>query len=139
MKSVQAIIFAICFALSATLLLAAAGDGLWVSKVPEKDRGRHNPFEGNPSAQAAGAKLFKQNCASCHGDDAQGKGRHPSLHSERVHNATPGELQWLLTNGSMKNGMPSWSRLPEQQRWQIITFLKSLQPSGTETRISAGK
>jgi hypothetical protein len=38
-------------------------------------------------------------------------------------------LQWLLTNGSMKNGMPSWSRLPEPQRWQIITFLKSLQPA----------
>jgi mono/diheme cytochrome c family protein len=139
MKSVQAIIFAIYFALSATLLLAAAGDGLWVSKVPEKDRARHNPFESNPSAQAAGAKLFKQNCASCHGDDASGKDRHPSLLSERVHNATPGELQWLLTNGSMKNGMPSWSRLPEQQRWQIITYLKSLQPSETETRMSAGK
>ena len=46
---------------------------------------------------------------------------------------TYGELEphlhqeWLLTNGSMKNGMPSWSRLPEQQRWQIVSFLKSLQ------------
>jgi hypothetical protein len=25
--------------------------------------------------------------------------------------------------------MPSWSRLPEQQRWQIISYLKSLQNS----------
>lgn len=137
MKSVQAIIFVICFTLSATLLLAAAGDDFWVSKVPEKDRVRHNPFEGNLSAQAAGAKLFRQNCASCHGDDASGKDRHPSLHSDRVRNATPGELQWLLTNGSMKNGMPSWSRLPEQQRWQIITYLKTLQSAETQT--TAGK
>ena len=51
----------------------------------------------------------------------------PNLHSERVRAATPGELEWLLKNGSMKNGMPSWSRLPEQQRWQIVAFLKSLQ------------
>ena len=41
--------------------------------------------------------------------------------------ANPGELEWLLKNGSMKNGMPSWSRLPEQQRWRIVAFLKSLQ------------
>lgn len=129
MKSAQIVVIAICFLLSATLLLAAAGDGLWMTKVPEKDRSRPNPFEGNQSAQAAGAKLFKQNCSSCHGDNAQGKDHHPSLLSERVSTATPGELQWLLTNGSMKNGMPSWSRLPEQQRWQIVSYLKTLQPS----------
>jgi len=28
-------------------------------------------------------------------------------------------LEWLLTNGSLRNGMPSWSRLPEQQRWRL--------------------
>ncbi|HET9182295.1 MAG TPA: cytochrome c [Candidatus Angelobacter sp.] len=126
MKPVQIWVLIICVLLSATLLLAAPGDGLWLTKVPAKDRARHNPYAGNPSAQAAGARLFKLNCASCHGDDAQGKDHHPGLHSERVRNATPGELQWLLTNGSMKNGMPSWSRLPEPQRWQIISFLKSL-------------
>jgi len=117
------------FLISATLLLAAAGDGLWVTRVPDKERSRPNPFDGNQSAQAAGAKLFKQNCSSCHGDNAEGKDHHPSLLSERVNSATPGELQWLLTNGSMKNGMPSWSRLPEQQRWQIVSYLKTLQPS----------
>lgn len=122
-------VIAICFLISATLVLASAGDGMWVAKVPEKDRSRSNPFDDSQAAQAAGAKLFKQNCSSCHGDHAEGKGHHPSLLSERVSNATPGELQWLLTNGSMKNGMPSWSRLPEQQRWQIVSFLKTLQPS----------
>ena len=125
------IVSAIIFLLLSTLLLAAAGDGLWRTKVPDKDRGRQNPFAGNASAKAAGARLFKQNCASCHGDDANGKDRHPSLLSDRVRSSTPGELQWLLTNGSMRNGMPSWSRLPEQQRWQIISFLKSLQENET--------
>jgi mono/diheme cytochrome c family protein len=129
MKRAHVVVTVISFLFSAALLLAAAGDGLWVTKVPDKDRGRQNPFAGNSSAQAAGARLFKQNCASCHGDDATGKDRHPSLLSDRVRSATPGELQWLLTNGSMRNGMPSWSRLPEQQRWQIISYLKSLQNS----------
>ena len=127
MKRAHVVVTVISFLFSAALLLAAAGDGLWMTKVPDKDRGRQNPFAGNSFAQAAGARLFKQNCASCHGDDATGKDRHPSLLSDRVRSATPGELQWLLTNGSMRNGMPSWSRLPEQQRWQIISYLKSLQ------------
>jgi mono/diheme cytochrome c family protein len=113
--------------LGATLLFASVGDGLWITKVPEKARTRQNPFDSESAAVAAGAKLFHQNCSSCHGSEATGQDKRPNLHSERVRAATPGELEWLLKNGSMKNGMPSWSRLPEQQRWQIVSFLKSLQ------------
>jgi mono/diheme cytochrome c family protein len=115
--------------LGVTLALAAAGDGVWMTKVPEKDRQKHNPFDGSPNAIAAGAKLFRQNCASCHGEEGLGRDKHPNLHSDRVRAATPGELEWLLTNGSLKNGMPSWSRLPEQQRWQIVSYLKELSKS----------
>ena len=115
---------------SATFVLAAAGDGAWLQKVPAKDRARVNPFANDPDAPAAGAKIFAEHCAQCHGEDAQGKadGKHsrPNLHADRIKRATPGELFWLLTNGSQKNGMPSWSRLPEPQRWQVITYLKSL-------------
>jgi mono/diheme cytochrome c family protein len=113
--------------LCATLLFASAGDGLWMTRVPEKDRARQNPFDSESNAVAAGAKLFRQNCSSCHGSEATGLKNRPNLHSERIRVATPGELEWLLKNGSMKNGMPSWSKLPEQQRWQIVSFLKSLQ------------
>jgi mono/diheme cytochrome c family protein len=127
MKPVRIVIYVFLVAVSSALLFAATGDGLWMSKVPEKARAKQNPFDSRPEAQAAGAKLFAQNCSSCHGDDGTGKNRHPSLRTHRIRAATPGELEWLLTNGSMKNGMPSWSRLPEQQRWQIVSFIKSLQ------------
>ena len=113
--------------MSASFLAAAVGDGAWMAKVPEKHRQRQNPFDSAGNAIAAGGKLFRQNCASCHGDDAAGRDNHPTLRSDRVRNAKPGELEWLLTNGSLKNGMPSWSRLPEPQRWQIVAYLKSLQ------------
>ena len=114
-------------ALAAPFLLAAAGDGMWVNKVPEKNRQRRNPFDSQENAIAAGGKLFRQNCSSCHGSEAMGSEKRPNLHSDRIRTSTPGELEWLLKNGSMKNGMPSWSRLPEQQRWQIVSYLKSLQ------------
>ncbi len=111
---------------SVSFLWAAAGDGAWLKNVPEKDRARANPLAGDADAPAAGAKLFRQHCAACHGEDANGKGKKPSLRSEHVRGATEGELQWLLTNGSLKNGMPSWSRLPEAQRWQLVSYLKTL-------------
>jgi mono/diheme cytochrome c family protein len=113
---------------SASALLAAAmGDGMWQARVPQKDRERMNPYDSQSAAVAAGAKLFRRNCSACHGSDGTGNEKHPSLHTERIRTSTPGELEWLLKNGSMKNGMPSWSRLPEQQRWQIVSYLKSLQ------------
>ena len=112
---------------AATLLFASAGDGLWMTHVPEKARTRQNPYDSEANAVTAGAKLFRQNCSNCHGSEATGQQNRPNLHSERIRSATPGELEWLLKNGSMKNGMPSWSRLPEQQRWQIVSYLKSLQ------------
>jgi mono/diheme cytochrome c family protein len=121
------ILLMISLTMGATLLFASAGDGLWMTKVPEKERARQNPFDSDTAAIAAGAKLFRQNCSSCHGGEAMGTDKRPNLHSERVRTATPGELEWLLKNGSMKNGMPSWSRLPEQQRWQIVSYLKSLR------------
>jgi mono/diheme cytochrome c family protein len=118
----------ICALFSATFLLAASvGDGSWKTRVPEKERVRENPYDSQSNAIAAGAKLFRQNCSSCHGSEAMGTEKRPNLHSDRIRNSTPGELEWLLKNGSMKNGMPSWSRLPEQQRWQIVSYLKSLQ------------
>jgi mono/diheme cytochrome c family protein len=95
-----------------------------------KDRARSNPYAAEPDAPAAGARIFAEHCAACHGAEAEGRaeGKHirPNLHSARLKQATPGELFWLLTNGSQRNGMPSWSRLPEAQRWQVITYLKSL-------------
>jgi mono/diheme cytochrome c family protein len=117
----------VSFVIAATLLFAGAGDGMWMTRVPDKQRNRENPFASRADAIAAGAKLFRQNCATCHGGEAAGMKDRPNLHSERIRAATPGELEWLLKNGSMKNGMPSWSKLPEQQRWQIVSFLKSLQ------------
>jgi hypothetical protein len=50
---------------------------------------------------------------------------------EEVQQATPGMLFWILTNGVVRRGMPVWSKLPEQERWQIVTFLESLKLQST--------
>ncbi|MGD1210561.1 MAG: c-type cytochrome [Candidatus Acidiferrales bacterium] len=97
-----------------------------IAKAPVKTRTRKNPYEGQPDAVAAGEKLFRQHCAECHGDDARGLGRAANLRSSFVQNATPGELAWFLRNGNLPAGMPPWAGIPEQRRWQIIAYIKSL-------------
>lgn len=109
-----------------SLFCFAKANGLWLKKVSEADRARVNPYAGNVEATAAGANLFHNNCAKCHGGDAEGKGSRPSLKSERIKNATDGEIAWLLKNGEAYKGMPSWAGLPEQERWQIIAYIRSL-------------
>lgn len=99
------------------------------AKVPEKASSRMNPLAKDPDAVVAGRKLFEQHCAECHGDAAEGGRRAPSLRAEEVQQATPGTLFWILTNGVVRRGMPVWSKLPEAQRWQIVTYVKSLTPS----------
>ena len=95
------------------------------ARVPESARGKLNPLTADPDATRAGKKLFRLHCAECHGEDALGTKRGPTLRVEAVQNAKAGELFWILTNGVVRHGMPAWSKLPEAQRWQIVTFLQS--------------
>jgi len=97
-----------------------------LQKAPEKARNRTNPLQNDPDAVAAGAILFEQHCAECHGNSAEGSRKAPSLQVPEVQTATPGALFWLLTNGVVRKKMPVWSKLPEPQRWQLVSYIKSL-------------
>jgi len=116
-------------AVCAVFLCIAAADGAWLQNVPDADRRRVNPFAGQKDAVAAGNRIFLDHCAKCHGDDGTGRKKKPSLRTDRVQKATDGEIFWLLKNGNLKHGMPSWSAMPEPMRWQVVTFVKSLGTS----------
>ncbi len=112
------------------ILLAAsmctASDTGWLKHVSEADRVRTNPYAGQADAIAGGSRLFADHCSKCHGGDALGRGKKPSLRTKEVQQASDGELFSLLKNGYLSRGMPSWSALPEPSRWQLITYVKSL-------------
>lgn len=96
-------------------------------KAPVAASSWQNPYAGQPEAILAGKKLFKRHCAECHGVDGRGQDKVPDLHSPIIQSASPGTLFWLLKNGNLKEGMPSWSRLPDQQLWQLVTYLLTLR------------
>lgn len=113
--------------LSATLALAAVSNSRW-EQVPPKDHARSNPLAGNPQAVAAGRLVYRDHCQQCHKANAQGDGhKRPALRSVRIRNASNGDIEWFLRQGDLGHGMPSWSSLPEAQRWQVVAYLRSIQ------------
>ena len=85
-----------------------------------------NPEESNPNAATAGKPLYHLRCARCHGERGEGSGNIPSIARGRAQAVSPGELFWFITTGDVPNGMPAWAMLPKQQRWQIVSYVKTL-------------
>ncbi len=118
---------ALSAALGASLALAAVS-GLHWEHIPAKDHARTNPLAGKPEATTAGAVVYRDHCLQCHKANASGDGHNrPTLRSNRIRNASDGDLEWFLRQGDLRHGMPSWSSLPQAQRWQVITYLRSIQ------------
>lgn len=119
--------FAMLLIVFSAATLFATSNGAWLAKVPAQDRDKVNPYRDQQDAVAAGRRIFVDRCAHCHGEDAEGIKKRPSLRTSRVQQeATDGDLHWLLKNGSMAYGMPSWSKLGDPQIWQVIMYVKSL-------------
>ncbi|HXP87793.1 MAG TPA: cytochrome c [Bryobacteraceae bacterium] len=94
--------------------------------APPAAAARPNPLPENERSRTAGAKLFARECAACHGSNREGIGRALPLDRPEVYQAPPGAIFWVLRNGHVTRGMPSFAHLPEPQRWQIVAFLRSV-------------
>ena len=97
-------------------------------RVPVEAAQRKNPLADRPELAAGGAKLFRSNCAECHGKSGEGLKKAADLQLAVVQEQSDGALFWKITNGNPDRGMPSFSRFPELQRWQIVLHLRTLRP-----------
>ena len=114
---------------SCILLVAWCQTGSLMQQAASRAEVLANPLENSQTALRAGAKLYERECAACHGRNRQGRGKVPPLNQAEVCQAASGVLFWILRNGSLHRGMPSFAHLPEAQRWQIITFLRQAATS----------
>lgn len=94
--------------------------------APASAKAQKNPYAGQQAAADAGKQLYARNCLACHGKTGQGTGNVPSLVDGKLKGVTSGEVFWFVTKGDKDNGMPSWASLPEQKRWQIVTYVESM-------------
>jgi glucose/arabinose dehydrogenase len=88
-----------------------------------------NPYSGNAKALEAGEAIYAKTCANCHGATGQGTGNVPPLVHGAVQTTPEGEVFWYITRGDVGNGMPSWASLPKQQRWEVVSYIKTLGSS----------
>ena len=104
-------------------------DARW--RAPQEAAARQNPLASRPEAAAGGRKLFLKNCAECHGQDGSGmeKKRSADFHLAFVQEQSDGILFWKITNGNASRGIPSFSKLPELQRWQLVLYIRQLKRS----------
>lgn len=125
------IVFAFAFAVIGDVRESDGGDPRGVlpaiAQAPAKARAWKNLYEGQPGTALGGEKLYPHHCAECHGADARGGMHATNLRSPRVQNATPDEVAKFLRNGNLAKGRPSWSGLPAERRWQIVTYRKTLR------------
>ena len=91
---------------------------------------RSNPLSTRSETAAGGRKLFIRNCVECHGKDGAGieKKHSADLQLPAVQQQSDGALFWKITNGNNGRGMPSFSKVPELQRWQIVMYIRTLKP-----------
>jgi mono/diheme cytochrome c family protein len=112
--------------LSVAGLIGAASGSRW-AKVPARDHARANPLAAEPEAALAGALIYREHCQQCHKANGEGDGRKRPALRERLGAVSDGDIEWFLRQGDLRHGMPSWSSLPQAQRWQVVAYLRSIQ------------
>jgi glucose/arabinose dehydrogenase len=94
--------------------------------APASAKATKNPLAGQQVAVDAGKTVYARNCLACHGKTLKGTGNVPSLIDGKLKGVTEGEIFWFVTKGDKDNGMPSWAFLPEEKRWQVVSYLDAV-------------
>jgi len=113
--------------IAVTFSVPLGGRRVLFKKMPASVAADRNPYAGQADAVRAGLVVYTRNCGSCHGRSGVGNGNVPPLAGTHVQSVSDGAIFWYITRGDKENGMPSWARLPEQQRWQVIAYVKMLR------------
>jgi len=114
----------------------ATSTGAWAQTpwaAPDAEKGKKNPVAAGKKAVEQGEKVAKVNCASCHGAKGKGDGaaaaaltpKPADWTAKKVQDETDGSLFWKISTG--RGAMPPWKHLPENDRWALVHYLRSLK------------
>jgi cbb3-type cytochrome oxidase cytochrome c subunit len=110
---------------------------------PAKAR-REGPFPALAVVKASpeGERLMQQNCQSCHGRDADGKGPgaaglQPKPRDLASHEYTTARLSRVLWNGVAGTAMPAWRDFSDADRSRLAAQVRALHDARPEPDIPA--
>lgn len=96
-----------------------------------------NPNPVSEQSLANGWKYYQINCAVCHGDKGMGDGAATkfgipgiSLITDVTKGRTDGYVFGMIRNG--RGLMPSYNRIEEPDRWDVVNYLRGLQGGGAQ-------
>ena len=122
------VLILICIAIG----LAAFHRTPWI--VPAAEKERKNPLSYSQENITAAKQIYSEQCANCHGDGGKGDGSDAMMYdpspadltdTSKMSKVTDGEIYYQITEG--RKPMPSFKKkLTEQQRWQLVLFVRSL-------------
>jgi len=84
---------------------------------------------------AAGALIFAEKCAPCHGESGDGQGPQASSlpnpptalrEAEVLQRAIPRDWFGIVTEGRIESFMPGFTSLDDDQRWDVVGYALSL-------------
>jgi mono/diheme cytochrome c family protein len=108
---------------------------------------RPNPLPATEENLSAGAEIYTQMCAKCHGQpnagpSVYGASFYPPAPQLAAHSLvyTAAELFWIVKHGIRNTGMPAWGRqLSDENIWQVVAFLKRLDSSPMRNHSQMGE
>lgn len=110
----------------------------------DKEAPGNSPVVADVTNLVAGAKIYRQQCAVCHGlPDQQptptAKGMFPpppQLFRHTVTDDPVGETYWKVANGIRLTGMPGYrGSLSDEQMWQVSQMLAHADKLPTEATV----
>ena len=120
-----------------------------LNAVIDKEAPKSSPIPASEANYAAGAKVYRDHCAVCHGLPGQeqtaiAKGEFPKppelFKGKGVTDDPVGETYWKVANGIRLTGMPGFdSSLNTEQMWQVSLLLLDADkiPSSVRTALQA--
>jgi mono/diheme cytochrome c family protein len=129
------------FIIISAMVAAAGGKGHvhkkeGTIKIPKEYQGKKNPYWSDLDAIVAGSKIYKEQCAQCHGKNGKGDGPAAQSMSPKPFNFEDGRhmsqmndayLYWRTMEGgkhpSFKSDMPGYKDvLTEKEVWQVLSY-----------------
>jgi len=108
-----------------------------------------NPLAPSSETLRAGLKIFRENCAGCHGEPEHPSSwgttsfypRVPQFRQEPP-SRPDWQVFWIVKNGIRYSGMGAWDgQIPDEKIWQVATFLNHLNnlPADVQAEWTGGR